>query len=327
MSVMSRLLLGKKGFTYLLVTSFFVIVLLAFFFTANKYSYQDQESLQQIRIRAMNDFVKNLNNDIHRATYIAAFRAMLALEDHVTTTGQYLSDINSTFRETFFYGTINGTESTIMTNSTFEDYLIKVRVLADTVGIVLDMNVTGIRMVQSDPWNIDIYLLLNITASDRRGTAMWYIDDEYLTRVPIDSLRDPLYSKNTLNRVPNTIRQFSNATLVTADNDTANLLEHIEGSYYIESTDAPNFVMRFEGKTNADPNGIESIVDIRALSDQDISVYEDRVKIDYIYFNDISVTDMVCNVQNIPSENYFIIPLNRTSLYQIGGLSYSTTCP
>jgi hypothetical protein len=84
--------------------------------------------------------------------------------------------------------------------------------------------------------------------------------------------------------------------------------------------------MRFEGRIDADPNGIESIVDIQALSDQEITVYEDRVKIDYIYFNDIS-TDKVCNVENLSSEMYFVIPSNRINLYQIVGLNYSTSCP
>lgn len=323
---LSDMILHKKGFTYLLVTSLFVVVILMAFFTTSRYSYQDQESLQQVRIRAMNDFMKNLDLDMHRAAYIAAFRAMLALEDHVTTTGQYLPDVDESFRETFFYGTINGTESPIMTNSTFEDYLIKVRLLSQSIGVTLNINVTNISMNQSDPWSIDIYMLMNITASDDRNTAAWNIYKEYVTKVPIDNLRDPLYSKNTFNRVPNTIRRPLNDTLVDAGNDTMNLVTHIEGSYYIESAYAPNFIMRFEGDVDPDPNGIESVVNIRSLSDQEISVYEDRVKIDYIYFNNMA-TDKVCYIENVPANDYLIIPTNRISLYQIGGLNYSVSCP
>jgi len=256
----------KGGFTYLLVTSLFVVVILAAFFTSSRYSFQDQESLQQIRIRAMNDFVKNLDIDIHRATYIAAFRTMLALEDHVTTTGQYLSDVNRSFRETFFYGTINGSESPIMLNSTFEDYLAKVRLLAQSTGVVLDMNVTDIRIVQSNPWSIDIHMMIEVNASDTKNTAAWHNNKEFVTTVPIDNLRDPVYSKNTFNRVPNTIRRSGNYTLVDDGNNTDNLIKHIGESYYIESPNAPNFIMRFEGNTNADVNGIESVVDIRDLS-------------------------------------------------------------
>ena len=322
----------RRGFTYLLVTSFFVVVLLGVFFTTSAYKYQDQESMQQIRIRAMNDFVRNLNTDVHRAAYISAFRAMLALEDHVSTTGQYLTDINSSFRETFFYGTINGTSSLIMQNSTFNDYLYKVRQLASSTGITLDMNVTSIRMMQEDPWDIDVYILMNITAVDNKNTASWNINKEYLTSIPIDNLRDPIYSKNTFNRVPNVVHKLNASALVNGTN-TSNLQKHIEGSYYLASPYAPNFVMRFEGNTNPDPNGIESIVDVNALAsasfEGDILVDQNKIKIDYIYFNTANTSlTKVCNVQNIPSGDYFVISSDRPDLYQITGLNYTnSTCP
>lgn len=325
MSISTRLYRDRKGFTYLLVTSFMIVVILILFFSGNRYKYQDQEESQQVRVRAMNDFVKNLNTDIHRASYISAFRSMLALEDYVTTTGQYLNDINSSFREVFFYGTINSTNSTIMQNSTFNDYLLKVRVLAQSIGISLNMNVTQIHMLQFDPWTIRVYVTINIAATDAKNTASWNINKEYFTEIPIENLRDPLYSKNTLNRVPNTIRRL-NTTILVDGTDTTNLQLHANGSYYLASTYAPNFIMRFEGDTDADSNGIESIVDIKALSDQEITVYEDRVKIDYIYFNDIS-TDKVCDVENLSSDMYFVIPSNRVGLYQITALNYSTSCP
>jgi hypothetical protein len=321
----SSLYRNRKGFTYLLVTSFMVVIILMLFFSENRYKYQDQENLQQVRIRAMNDFMRNLDTDIHRASYISAFRSMLALEDYVTTTGQYLSDINSSFKETFFYGTVNFTNSTIMQNSTFHDYLLKVQSLAWSTGIVLNMNVTNIRMSQSDPWTINVYVILNITATDAKNTASWNINTEYVTEIPIENLRDPLYSKNTLNRVPNTIRRLDTAILVDGMN-TTNLQTHINGSYYLASTYAPNFVMRFEGRVDSDPNGIESIVDIKTLSNQEITVYEDRVKVDYIYFNDL-FTDEICDVETISSDAYFIIPSNRINLYQIASLNYTTPCP
>ncbi|MGV8172009.1 MAG: hypothetical protein ACP5OA_04925 [Candidatus Woesearchaeota archaeon] len=321
-----RMLYDKKGFTYLLVTSLLVIVLLGIFFTTSNYTYQDQESLQQIRIRAMNDFIKNLDTDIHRATYIAAFRTMLSLEDHVTITGQYLSNVSDSFKETFFYGTINGTSSAIMENSTFNDYLMKVDYLSQSIGIALDMNVTNIRIVQSTPWTVDVFMLINISAMDNKNTASWSISKEYMTRIPIDNLRDPLYSKNSFNRMPNTIKQFYNDTLVDGTNIT-NLIEYIEGSYYVASPDAPSFIMRFEGSNASDLNGIESIVNVEALSAQDIPVYRDRVKVDYIYFHNLEVNSMICDVEDIPVDYYFIIPANRAFLYQVDGLNYSTTCP
>ena len=316
---------NRKGFTYILVTTLMVAILLSIFFAANKYRYQDQESLQQVRIRAMNDFTKNLNTDIHRATYISAFRTLLALEDHVTTTGIYLTDINESFRETFYYGTINGTSSPIMTNSTFGDYVSKVGNISRTTGIILNINVTHISLMQSDPWTIDVHMFMNITIVDSKRTASWNINNEYVTAVPINNLRDPLYSKNTFNKVPNTIRRL-NSTVLVNGSDTSMLQKHINGSYYLASSFAPNFIMRFEGKTDADPKGIESIIDNRILLNSELLAYPDRIKVDYIYFNDILETKLCVNLTTSPSGGPFIIPSNRRFLYQVENLT-PTACP
>jgi len=315
---------GRKGFTYLIVTTVIVVVLLSMFFTTSRYKYQDQELLQQVRIRAMNDFMKNLNTDIHRATYISAFRALLALEENVATTGVYLSDMDSSFGETFFYGTVNGTNYVIMSNSTFNDYLTKVKVLAQNTGILLNINVTSVKLMQSNPWSIDVYMYMNITAVDVKNTASWNISTEYVTTVPINDLRDPLYSKNTFNKVPNTIRRLNFTILVNGTN-TSSLLALISDSYYLASPYAPNLIMRFMGNNSPDPNGIESIVNISKLALQGLPYYETRVKVDYIYFNNLG-TDTVCNVQNIPASAYFIVPSNRKNLYQIANLTSNTTC-
>ena len=84
--------------------------------------------------------------------------------------------------------------------------------------------------------------------------------------------------------------------------------------------------MRFENNSNSDPNGIESIVNIGILSDQGLEVHADRIKVDYIYFNDEG-GNKVCDVQNIDSDAYFVITTERLGIYEVDELNYSTTCP
>jgi hypothetical protein len=319
-------IIGRKGFTYMLVSSLLIVVLLGIFFAASRYRYEDQEKVYQVRLRAMDDFVKSFNSDIHRATYIASFRSLVALEDSVTTQGYYLSDMNRSFKETFYYGTINGSSSVIMENSSFQDYVLRVSEIAQSVGMNVKVNVTDILLSQSNPWSIDVEVHMRINISDNSRLAEWVMNNSYKTNIPIYNLRDPLYSKNTLNRVPNTIRKLNTSVLVSGV-DTTKLVDLISGSYYITSTSAPNFLMRFEGRTAPDANGIESIVNIRTLSDQDIAVDYNRIKVDYIYFNDIENYSKICNVTNIPSAYYFVIPSNSTALYQVQGLNYSSSCP
>ena len=82
--------------------------------------------------------------------------------------------------------------------------------------------------------------------------------------------------------------------------------------------------MRFEGNISPDPNGIESIINVRVLSDQDIPVDLNKTKIDFMYFYNMT-NDSICNIQNIPINYYFIIPRNRIALYNITSLNY-TNC-
>jgi hypothetical protein len=327
----SSIIRSRKGFTYLIVTTVIVAVLLCIFFSANRYKYQDQERLEQVRIRAMNDFVKSLDNDIHRATYISTFRALLALEDNVALKKTYLTSINDSFRETFFYGTINGTDSTMMHNSTFSDYLSKVQEIASSNGMILNVNVTRIGLMQSNPWAIDVYVTMNITIADTKNTASWNISKEYVTSVPIVNLRDPLYSKNI--QVPNTIRQLNTSSLVIG-NDTIALQTHIVGSYYLASNYSPNFIMRFEGLSDPDANGIESIVYIMNMSTlinssaHDWSYYVNRTKVDYLFFNDsVVLGTQICNVPFVPTDLYFVVPSDRAEIYNLTGLNYSTCSP
>jgi hypothetical protein len=322
-------LINKKGFTYILVTSFLVAIVLLIFFTTSNYNYQDQEALQQVRIRAMNDFMKNLEDDIHRATYISAFRSLLALESHVST------NISAEFREAFFYGTINSTtESDILNESTFEVYLSRVQNLSKTIGINLDINVTDVWLTQSDPWSVNVHLMMNITAIDVKNTSSWHINREYVTRLPIDTLKDPLYVRIIGNASPN-IRRLDVPFLVN-DTDVTNLKEHIEGVYYINSSYAPSYIMRLTGNYSADPqgNGIESIVNLQDLENllpnhPGLLIAPNKVKIDYIYFdltNDPS--NKVCNVTGIPSTDYFVIPSDRVTMYQLENVSkLNMTCP
>ena len=117
---------SNKGFAYLLIVSIIVAVLLVVFLTYNSFSYVSQQELHSTRILTMNDFIKDFNEDIHRATFISAFRALISLEDYITINGAFLNDTQSTFRELFYNGTINNTEILIMYGSSFSDYIEKV---------------------------------------------------------------------------------------------------------------------------------------------------------------------------------------------------------
>lgn len=319
-------MIPKKGYVYLMTVSLLLVVLLGVFISSNVFSRQDQQEIYETRIRTSNDFVKNLNKDISRASYIAAFRTLIALEEYVSQNGVFLDDMNDSFRETFFYGTVNGTFTNLLINSSFSNYNDRVKTIASTTGMNIDMNVTNISLAQNTPWTVVVGISIAINISDVNNLASWEYTKEFTAEVPIVDLRDPLYGVFTKNKVVNTIRQFNESILVDSDNVTTNLVDLINHSYYISSTQSPNFIMRFENRIGADLNGIESIVNIQTLSDQDVEVYQDRDKVDFMYFNNLP-GDKICDVQNVSDSLNFVINDNRTELYQIENLSYSTSCP
>jgi len=316
---------NKKGFTYIVVASLVVVVALLIFTTNERYTLQDKQAIHAAKVRSLNDFVASFNQDIVRASYISSFRALVALEDYVATNGVYLTDMNESFREVFYYGTIDGDPHPLMNDSSLSDYINRTNILAHSVGLSVEANVSRIALTHINPWTIQVEIEVDANITDRDNLAYWSFNKTYYADVPIYNLRDPLYSVNTNNKVPNTIRQLNVTELVTDDNDTTNLLELINGSYYLASEDAPSFLNRFEGKTDPDPNGIESIVFISALSDQNIDVYEDRVKVDYLYFTDTGYSER-CDFDGVPANYYFVIPADKLDLYEVSGLNYSTTC-
>lgn len=322
----ARLLQSKKAFAYLLIVTIFVAVLVVVFLTYNTYSYTQRQELHEERIITMNNFVQDFNEDIHRATFISAFRALVGLEDYIAVSGEFVNDTELVFQEIFYNGTIDGAQVLIMSGSSFSDYIVKVNNLAQNVGIISDIEITHINLSQVDPWTISVNVHAIVNVSDYRNTASWSYENDYTTNLPIYNLRDPLYSYFTNNKVPNTILPTPYSVLVNGS-DVTNLLDHLDNSYYIASNLSPSFLQRFENDTAPHPYGIESIVDVNVISDQDVAVYADRTKVDWMYFNNIEPAVKVCVVENVPVSHYFVIDTNRTDLYQISGSNYSTSCP
>ena len=123
-----------------------------------------------------------------------------------------------------------------------------------------------------------------------------------------------MYLVETNDKVTVLINKSSTLNFVNdVTNDTSILLNHIEENIYINSTDAPSFLMRFVGNFSDSIYGIESMVDPEILSAQDIPILS-RSLIDYIYFGN-EVTIDYCNVDNMDS--WFRIDTNNLEIYEV----------
>ena len=99
---------------------------------------------------------------------------------------------------------------------------------------------------------------------------------------------------------------FANGT------DVTNLFKHAENSFYINSTTAPSFLNRLEGKFTPDPNGIESLVYLPNLP-----LSKDKSCVDYIYFSSNDPT--TGHIQGMPS--WFKLDDDHIVSYNLTGLA------
>jgi len=206
-----------------------------------------------------------------------------------------------------------------MEDSSFKDYENKVSANAKNTGMDFFINVSDITLEQDDPWNVLVIIDAHIKLNDSSKLAYWDFNGSFITEVPIDGLRDPLYSINTLGRLQNTIRQANTTDFVDGTNTSA-LLLHMNNGYYIESSSAPSFLMRFYDDLSSSPYGIESLVDIEEINDQGLTIDETSPVVDYKYFSGVYVAD-ACEIQNMP--DWFKLEVSDLINYGLGGLNYT----
>jgi hypothetical protein len=309
--------MNKKGFIFVVSAVIMIAVLLLVFLTFDKYSFSDASFAHQRRLDLGNDFVVGFNQDLERAIRIASFRSLIALEEYVAISGQFLNNTEEQFAETVYNGTIQGVPAIIMTNSSIVEYLNRINIIGQRFGLQVHVDVEDILLEQTNPWYVDVTVVANVFIYDISGLASWTFSEAYKSEVPIANLRDPLYAVHTQNRFYNTVRPY---TGVLGD-PAYNVESLIKSSFYVESPHAPSFIQRFSNNVSPSPAGIESLVNIMLISDQDVLVYPLRVKVDYIYFNNLVTADKYCNFDGVDPNYNLILPSNRLALYDVESLN------
>ena len=89
----------KKGifFTFIAITLTAVVILS--FIIHTQYRLRNKMFVIETRIDTLNDFIQDTETDLERGLYIAAFRAILSLEQYITTEGVFLNNTELNFKE------------------------------------------------------------------------------------------------------------------------------------------------------------------------------------------------------------------------------------
>ncbi len=287
--------INKKGVFFTFAAIVLAIIILLSFHTYNEYRLKDSMESTEIRIDTMNNFVKDLENNIGDATFIAAFRALLSLEDYMMEYERFMGeedspDLATGFKDLFLYGSITTGVNTegmgLMHNNTFLNWTDRMKVQSNKTDIVLKFTVNDVTISQSEPWKVDVSMDINVEAKDKKGAASWTINKAITKKINITGFVDPLYLVNNIHTVGNsksTVNNTIRITPVDPAEDNFKLDTHLINSYYIENSNAPSYLMRFENDLGSSAHGIESLVNLRKLEDAGLPT-SSRSAVDYIYF-------------------------------------------
>ena len=316
--------LNKKGIFFTFAAIALSIIIILSFNVYTDYRLNDQMGPIEIRIDTMNNFIKDLENDIGNAIFIAGFRSLLSLEDYMMDHDEFFNAVDTptlanAFDEVFRLGTIQygtGTEKMLlMNNNTFLNWTDRMKLQSTRTNIKLEFNIDSVTISQSDPWAVDLTVRLDIDVKDEKNTASWTINNkDYTKKINITSLTgvkkfvDPLYLVNNNGLVNNTIT----ITTVPDFSSSANLNTHLINSYYIEHSDAPSYLMRFENNLGSSSQGIESLVNSQKLIDKGVTTY-DRSAVDYIYYGSGITTN--CKIVDFESLDWFKLDSSHLGFY------------
>ncbi|HLP79613.1 MAG TPA: hypothetical protein VK158_03190 [Acidobacteriota bacterium] len=276
----------KKGVFFTASAIFILSLLLTYALSLSQVSDNRVSLSLSTRLSSINQFVDNVETDASIAAYTVGFRTLVAMIQTVEDKGVYLESVNANAKELFLNGTLNGTSSSILVNNTFTDWLQRIDQKAQTLGVDFSYEVQDVTISQTDPWNVDFEIDVNLLFVDATTKSQWNRSVQRISKVSIEGFSDPIYIIGTANQYVTSINQSPYLGNFVSGNNPANLNAHIQDGLYVQFDDAPNYLMRLQGNFSAsnDGTGIESLVDKTALAFL-MPIDATKSSVDYIYFS------------------------------------------
>lgn len=258
--------MNKRAIFFTLLSIIFINIFLLGAQVQVDYKYVDVLSAIESRVSTMDDFIDSLEEDAARVLYISGFRAIVTLDNYVINPerGGYLASVDASFLEAMTNASVDNNASMAphMQNQTLDVWRYRVENLSRDLNLSLELNFSDITISQSSPWMIHLEMDLEYTLEDDLGVASYNRTAEIDAYVPIEGRVDPLRARET-----------GVQKAIYAVNDTVEGVQefkaHVGNMTYINSTDAPSFLMRLEGEMGASEYGIETIYNPVAAGNED----------------------------------------------------------
>ena len=132
---------AKKGIFFTLAATGLAVVILLSFTVYRKYEMKEDIDNIGIRINTINNFIKDVEQDLENGLYIASFRAFTSMNQYIATNGSYISNLEGSFKSLILDGTINSQEISLMDGNTFTEWTKKIKEQADKIGILVNFTI------------------------------------------------------------------------------------------------------------------------------------------------------------------------------------------
>ena len=271
------MVLNRKGVVFTLIA----ILISGFLFILYATEYRPKEnSLLPVitnRIRILDRHNENFVKYTLESMDISTYKAMNGMIAHIDDHG-FFPDFESAFTECVQNGTLNDGVDVCpdMANGTLPYWLNEtINISRNRLGFNVTYTIQGIRISQPLPFQVQVEVDLHYEVWDVFATINRTVSLRRL--VSIEGLMDPLYvGSGTYNN--------SIAAAPTRDDawNVGTLHLMIENRTYRHHTDAPSFLLRFEGSLlNSTCCGIESMI-----HPAEVGAFDNRSFVDFLFWNE-----------------------------------------
>lgn len=274
---------SKKGMIFtIMVTAIVILMIYNYINAQGKPSSVNIDSISA-RVDSMNKFVKDTTYDLDRATYIAGYRAILGINEFVTTSGRYVG--KESFREAIIFGTINGTYINITSKDNLNDWKSSITLLGKELFVNTTIEFNEVEVYQENPWYVSFRVKARMRFFDLMNTSYFDVNATGTSRISIMNFEDPSISISTNGTNINVINKSRYSLEELRFDGTPERMsrfkEFLLSQSYVSDELAPDYLGRLTGNISPSPNGIESIININHL--QNDFIYN-TTNVDYLYF-------------------------------------------
>ena len=321
---------NKKGVFLTFVAMTIIAVYIIIFTPQADISVQKDAQSVNGRITSIDNYFTDLKSSYFKTVLSATTqKTVSSLVLYMNSTGSFLPNLDSAFKEVMINGTINSvpidsiTGKNIMNNNSLGSWSNRtIQAGKDTLNVNTNIIINDVSVSQTAPWALDSKLDIELWI--RSDVAEWRKNVTITSTVSIEGFNDPYYLLNTNGLYATQVKKSS----VEFDAwDISKAREHLRNGTYVywKNPDAPSFLMRFTNTiANSSCCGIESLVNPNKIAQSD----QRESYVDYLFwthkYNPAANCTQIYNITNPATGGglwdefrFFKLDISHLTLYSI----------